>query len=217
VKHTAAWIHLIAALAACRSSDRANRAGDGSIPAAESTAPRSYDASELPIARWTGGVPVSSGTLTVDLAPDVAAGVVDWSREAGTVRFDCRACTVGDDTVLLRWMLAELHGHLTFDEVHARADFDGGAVRVSVSGRGDVDFDGVVVGRLGRAADDTRLDGCVSYVGTERLRARDWRLHAALHLMYPADADGRGHVAIAGTLGAPQFRGVLCAVAPAQP
>ncbi len=179
--------------------------------ASHRASPRVYRMADLSIAQWTGGLPVSSGTLTVDLSPDVDRGVADWRQVRGVVDFACDDCTLGDDRTPYHWMIGTIVGHLTFDHVRARADFAGGVVRVSASGRGEVDFDVALVGTLAPRAGDTNLDGCVTFAGTERLRRRDEKLASALRLLgYPIGSDQREHVSIGGTLAVPRILGTPC-------
>ena len=159
---------------------------------------------DLPVAEWTGGLPVhGDGKLAVWVAHPPG----DWSTATGYATFRCDGCTLGDDHRELR--VAALDdglpfGHLTFDRVRAELVFADGRVTLTSSWRSpDFELDAQVTGVLARRPEDIVLSGCVEFRALPPLRARDPRTHALLEVTgAPRDEDGRFKVTIDGTLGA---------------
>jgi hypothetical protein len=173
-----------------------------------------YALIDLPIDRWTAGLPLDGGTLTVDLSQD-PEHVADWSRVTGVALLACHDCRLGDDQTAIHDVgplggdLA--FGHVTIDDATARADFRDGRVHVTGAMHGDVEVQLTVDGKLAARGADTILTGCLAFAPSERLRARDEKLYdAALLLGAPRGADGRYTIAISGTLGSLRMMGQAC-------
>lgn len=163
-----------------------------------------YALVDLPVDRWTAGLPIDGGTLTVDLAQDPEQ-IADWSRVTGTVVLECHDCRLGDDETRPRGFDAfgepPEFGHVLFDAT-ARADFRDGRVRVTGAMHGDIEAALSVDGKLAPRAADTVVSGCLAFAPTERLRARDEKLYdMAILVGAPLGADGRYTIEITGTLG----------------
>jgi hypothetical protein len=175
------------------------------LAACSSTSTPTYSLVDLPVTRWTAGLPVTGdGTLVVALTP---AAPTNWAKATGHVTFTCDRCTLGDDRAQLQieFMGATAidFGHLTFDTVRARADFAGGQVVLVSQWRSpEVELDAKVTGVLARSSADTRLDGCVRFRPTDALHRRDQKLFDMLSLT-GAWRDDRGYfyIRLDGTLG----------------
>lgn len=196
----------LAALAACGSSHDA--------PASHA---RAYSLAELGLARYAGGLPVGGeGTLTVDLSVDPTQPVGDWSKVTGTVAFDGRGVTLGDDHAVIHAGRGAFggdldFGHVTLDTATARVRVDGGRAHVTATARGDVDADLSLDVTLRARADDAQLAGCIAYKPSDRLLHRDAKTHALFSLLgAPLAPDGRYAIAIRGTAGAPRFLPETC-------
>lgn len=176
--------------------------------------PRIYALADLPVTEWTLGLPVTGdGKLLVALFPRT---VTDWTRTTGFVDFTCDRCTLGDDRTPLDLDFFGEHGidfgHITFDRVHARADFADGRMRLVVRWRSpDMTLDADVTGTLAPAAADIALDGCVAFEPTDALLKRAPRTHAIVATTgAPMREDGRFTIRIAGTFGKMRRLGQSC-------
>lgn len=178
--------------------------------------------SELPIARFVGGVP-AQGTIELGANINVPLGGngIDPRGAKGRLAFRCVGhCQLGDDHARI-----QLPGigaftddglefsHVDLDGLEAHVQVADGHVRLTEwrLASADLDLDVDLDITLAPNPRASTIDACVRFRPTDALLARDPKLHAMLSLASPVRGpDDRQHVTITGSVSAPRVLPRVC-------